>query len=68
MKDQNEKLQKEMELLRKSCEDNPADFELIQDLVTLQKSKSLLNRKRGLKIDIEARIEESLKKNNKNVH
>ena len=42
--------------------ENPQDFELIQELLTLQKNKSLLNRKRGLKGDIETRIEEYLKK------
>jgi DNA sulfur modification protein DndC len=62
MKDQNEKKEKELELLKKSCGKNPQDFELIQELLTLQKNKSLLNRKRGLKEDIETRIEEYLKK------
>jgi DNA sulfur modification protein DndC len=62
MKDENEKHEKELELLKKSCEDNPTDFDLIQELLTLQKNKSLLNRKRGLKEDIENRIEEYLKK------
>jgi DNA sulfur modification protein DndC len=62
MKDQNEKHEKELELLKKSCEDKPTDFDLIQELLTLQKNKSLLNRKRGLKEDIENRIEEYLKK------
>ena len=62
MKDQNEKKEKELELLKKTCEKNPQDFELIQELLTLQKNKSLLNRKRGLKDDIETRIEEYIKK------
>lgn len=62
MKDQNEQIRKELELLKKSCVDNPDDFELIQELLVLQKNKSLLNRKRGLKDDIENRIEEHLKK------
>lgn len=68
MKDQHEKKEKELELLKKSCEKNPQDFELIQELLTLQKNKSLLNRKRGLKEDIETRIEEYLKKERKDVH
>ncbi|SZD73605.1 PUA domain (predicted RNA-binding domain) [Candidatus Ornithobacterium hominis] len=68
MKDQKEKKEKELELLKKSCEKNPQDFELIQELLTLQKNKSLLNRKRGLKEDIETRIEEYLKKEKKDVH
>lgn len=62
MKDHNDKNEKELELLKKSCEDNPTDFDLIQELLTLQKNKSLLNKKRGLKEDIENRIEEYLKK------
>lgn len=61
IQEQNEKKEKELELLKKSCEKNPQDFELIQELLTLQKNKSLLNRKRGLKEDIETRIEEYLK-------
>lgn len=62
MNNQNEKREKELELLKKTCENSPQDFELIQELLTLQKNKSLLNRKRGLKDDIETRIEEYLKK------
>ncbi len=61
MKDQNEKHEKELELLKKSCKANPKHFDLIQDLLTLQKNKSLLNRKRGLKEDIENRIEEYIR-------
>ena len=62
MKEQNEKLEKENELLKKSCADNPDDLDLIQELLSLQKSKSLLDRKRGLKSDIEQRIEDYLKR------
>jgi DNA sulfur modification protein DndC len=61
MKDRNEKHEKELELLKKSCKENPKDFELIQELLTLQKNKSLLNKKRGLKDDIEKRIEQYIK-------
>lgn len=62
MKEQNEKTEKELELLKKSCNKNPRDFDLIQELLTLQKNKSLLNRKRGLEDDIESRIEEYIKR------
>ena len=62
IKEQNKKQEKELELLKKSCEKNPEDFELIQELLMLQKNKSLLNKKRGLKNDIENKIEEYLKK------
>lgn len=62
MEEQNKKQEKELELLKKSCEKNPEDFELIQELLMLQKNKALLNKKRGLKNDIENKIEEYLKK------
>ena len=64
MKESNEKIQKEVDLLKKSCKDNQDNYDLIQELLTLQKSKSLLNRKRGLKTDIETRIENYLNKEN----
>jgi DNA sulfur modification protein DndC len=64
MKEQNKKQEKELELLKQSCTENPDDFELIQELLTLQKNKSLLNKKRGLKGDFENKIEEYLKKSN----
>lgn len=62
MEEQNKKQEKELELLKKSCSQKPEDFELIQELLMLQKNKSLLNKKRGLKNDIENKIEEYLKK------
>jgi len=62
MKEQNEKIEKENELLKKSCAENPDDLDLIQELLNLQKSKSLLDRKRGLKSDIELRIEDYIKR------
>jgi DNA sulfur modification protein DndC len=58
----NKKKEKEMDLLKKSCDKKPQNFDLIQELLTLQKNKSLLNRKRGLKDDIETRIEEYIKR------
>jgi len=67
MKDQEEKLrkeEKEKELLKKVC-DKKKDFELIEDLLSLQKNKALLTKKRGLKEDIEKRIEEFLKSEKK---
>lgn len=57
MKNQTKKKEKELELLKKSCNQNPQNFGLIQELLTLQKNKALLNKKRGLKDDIESRIE-----------
>ena len=55
-----QKMQKELDLLRSVCEDEPSDYDLIQELLTLQRSKALLNRKRGLKDDIERVIEKYL--------
>ena len=56
MKNQDSRIQKEEELLKESCKSNPDDFSLIQDLLSLQKTKTLLIRKRGLQSDIERRI------------
>ena len=55
-----EKIQKELNLLRSVCTDVPSDYELILELLTLQRNKALLNRKRGLKDDIERVIEKYL--------
>jgi DNA sulfur modification protein DndC len=68
MKTNDEKLQKEIDLLKDVCEDNPADYDLIQELLIMQKNKALLNRKRGLKDDMERVIEKYLKKEAENVH
>lgn len=56
-----EKVQKEIDLLKSVCADEPSDYELITELLTLQRSKALLNRKRGLKDDIERVIEKYIK-------
>ncbi len=61
MKNTEKRQQEEYDILKESCENNMEDVELIQDLLTLQKHKSLLNRKRGFRNDIERRIEEYLK-------
>lgn len=68
MKKNDEKIQKEIALLKGVCEDEPSDFDLIQELLTMQKNKALLNRKRGLKDDMERVIEKYLKKESENVH
>jgi DNA sulfur modification protein DndC len=54
------KIQKEKDLLKSVCKDEPADYDLISELLTLQRNKALLNRKRGLKDDIERVIEKYL--------
>ncbi len=64
MKNRNEKHEKELELLKKICKENPKHFDLIQDSLTLQKNKSLLNKKRGLKDDIEKLVEQYIKNEN----
>ncbi|MFN8279006.1 MAG: DNA phosphorothioation system sulfurtransferase DndC [Saprospiraceae bacterium] len=58
MSKQEEKFKEEGDLLRKSCMQEPKDVELIQDLLALQKTKTLMMRKRGLLDDIENRLEQ----------
>ena len=55
-----EKHRKEIELLEATCSDNPKDVELIQDLLALQKTKTLMIRKRGLQADIDSRLDKFL--------
>ena len=43
-------------LLERVCKDNPEDYHLINDLVSLQKSKTLLMNNNGLQGDIERRL------------
>lgn len=62
MKALDEKLQKEIDLLKSVCDEESQDFNLIQELLELQKQKALLNRKRGLKDEMEQVIEKYLKK------
>jgi DNA sulfur modification protein DndC len=56
MSKQEEKLRQEAEMLKTSCTKEPKDFELIQDLLALQKTKTLMIRKRGLQSDIDNRL------------
>ena len=57
MKVKDEKIQREIDLLKTVCNDKSSDLELIQELLIMQKNKALLNRKRGLKDDMERVIE-----------
>ena len=50
----------EKNLLLKCCKKNKKDFELINDLLALQKSKVLLMNNRGLQKDLEKKLEEHL--------
>lgn len=68
MKKNDEKIQKEIALLKGVCEDQTSDFDLIQELLIMQKNKALLNRKRGLKDDMERVIEKYLKMESENVY
>ncbi len=56
MSKQEEKYKQEADLLKKSCQQEPKDVELIQDLLALQKTKYLMIRKRGLQSDIDNRL------------
>lgn len=58
-----EKYRQEDELLRKSCKQDEKQFELIKDLLAIQKTKTLMLKKRGLQSDIENRINEFVKEN-----
>ena len=53
---QEEKLKQETELLKKACKQEPKDVQLIQELLALQKTKTLMIRKRGLQSDIDNRL------------
>jgi DNA sulfur modification protein DndC len=63
MSKQEEKFNQESKLLKETCMNEPKDVELIQDLLALQKTKTLMIRKRGLQSDIERRIEQEIIKN-----
>ena len=56
MSKQEEKHKQEADLLKISCKQEPKDVELIQDLLALQKTKTLMIRKRGLQSDIDNRL------------
>lgn len=49
-------------LLEKACAEQPEHFQLIQELLALQKNKVLLMRKYGLATDLESRLETFVKK------
>lgn len=56
--DEKAKNKLEADLMREICIDNPDEGELIEQLLLLQKSKSLMQRRRGLKNEIESRLKE----------
>ena len=53
----------ESDLLYSSCQQEPKDVSLIQDLLALQKTKTLMIKKRGLQADLENRIEQFVEEN-----
>lgn len=53
---------KEYQLLKEVCKDNDNKSCLILELLEIQKSKSLMNRKRGLNDEIESKVESYIKK------
>lgn len=58
MSKQEEKQREEEELLAKSCKEEPKDLNFIMDGLALQKTKTLLMRKRGLQADLENRLDQ----------
>ena len=52
----------EADLMKEICQENLEEGELIEQLLMLQKSKSLMQRRRGLKTEIESRLEEFVNK------
>lgn len=67
MSKQEEQLKQETELLKQSCKKNPNHVEVIHDLLALQKTKTLMIRKRGLQADIESRLDKFIKERNNNL-
>jgi DNA sulfur modification protein DndC len=56
-----EKIVREKELLKEACHNNPSDYELINELLAIQKSKIILMNNRGLQNDIENRLDQFIK-------
>lgn len=65
MSKQTEKFKQESDLLKESCKNEQKDVDLIQDLLALQKTKTLMIRKRGLQADIENRLDQYLESEKK---
>lgn len=56
----NGRIIEEMSMLKEACGENTEDFELINDLLALQKSKTILMNNRGIQNDLEKRLERFL--------
>lgn len=53
---------KEYKLLKEVCKDNVNKYRLIKDLLEIQRSKALMNRRRGLNDEVETKIESYIKR------
>lgn len=53
---------KEYKLLKEVCKDNVNKYRLIKDLLDIQRSKALMNRRRGLNDEVETKIESYIKR------
>ena len=57
----NDRLIEEKKMLKESCQNDNERFELINELLSLQKSKTILMNNRGLQNDLENRLEQFVK-------
>ena len=51
----------EKEILKESCAENPEDYQLINELLELQKAKTIMVKARGLQNDLENRLDQFVK-------
>ena len=61
LKEPNDRLIKEKKMLKESCNNDNDRFELINDLLALQKTKTILMNNRGLQNDLENRLDQFVK-------
>ena len=57
----NNRLIKEKKMLKEACNNDEERFQLVNELLTLQKSKTILMNNRGLQNDLENRLEQYVK-------
>ena len=62
MSKQTDKIREEEEWLREICQDDPDHFDLIQQTVKIVKTKSLMQRRRGLQADVENLLDNYIEK------
>lgn len=53
----------EKTMLKEICSENLYEYRLIKDLLEIQRNKSLMNRRRGLNDELEAKVESYIKRN-----